>query len=691
MPRLTVLPGEPFPLGATWDGAGTNFSLFSSVADRVELCLFDNVGAEVRVEVTERDSECWHAYLPEIQPGHRYGYRVHGPYDPARGLRCNPAKLLLDPYAKAVEGEPAWDQALYPYTWGDGDLSRNDLDSAPFMPRSVVIDPNFDWEGDRPLRTPWNETVIYEVHVKGFTARHPDVDPALQGSFSAMAHPASIDHLTRLGVTAVEVLPVQQFVHDQFLAERGLRNYWGYNTIAFFAPHNGYASTGQRGQQVLEFKRMVKALHAAGMEVILDVVYNHTAEGNQMGPVLSLKGIDNPAYYLLTPDSRYYMDFTGTGNTLQAARPDTLRLIADSLRYWVLEMHVDGFRFDLASALARQVHTFDPFAPFLGTLYQDPVLSQVKLIAEPWDTDWAGHQVGRFPILWSEWNDRFRDHARDLWRSEDGVFPDMALRLAGSPDLYSDDSRSPWNSVNFVTAHDGFTLADLVSYNRKHNEANGAGNEGGSDNNRSWNCGEEGPSMSPDVLALRARQQRNLLATLFLAQGVPMLLGGDEFGRSQHGNNNAYCQDNELSWFDWAAAAQNQALSDYVARLIALRRAHSALRRRHWFQGKDIFASPDVRWFLPGGTVANENDFNAGTKTVGMYLAGAVAGDYDFILLIDAWWESITFQLPEELGERWELAIDTDASDPFADSGRPVQFPVTTAARSLVLLRRPPR
>ncbi|HUP49871.1 MAG TPA: glycogen debranching protein GlgX, partial [Thermoanaerobaculia bacterium] len=549
---VKLWPGSPYPLGASWDGIGTNFSIFSEVAERVELCLFDQSGEEKHIDLQEVTAFIWHGYLPNVGPGQRYGFRVHGPWDPDNGHRCNPSKLLLDPYGKSVEGEVHWNEAVFPYYFNDPENSRNDADSAPFMPRSVVVNPYFDWRNDRNLRTPMHRTIIYEVHVKGFTMRHPAIPERLRGTYGGLAHPAAIRHLKGLGVTAVELLPVHQFIHDSLLVQRGLRNYWGYNSIGYMAPHNEYSSGGQLGQQVQEFKHMVKALHDEGIEVILDVVYNHTAEGNHLGPMLSMKGIDNAAYYrLVQGNSRYYMDYTGTGNSLNMRHPHVLQIIMDSLRYWHLEMHVDGFRFDLASTLARELHDVDRLSAFFDIIQQDPHLSQVKLIAEPWDVGEGGYQVGNFPPLWSEWNGKYRDTVRDYWRGTDHSLDDFANRITGSSDLYATTGRRPNASINFITAHDGFSLRDLVSYNEKHNEANGEDNSDGADDNRSWNCGAEGPTDDPNVNALRGRQQRNFMTTLFTSQGVPMLLGGDEIGRTQHGNNNAYCQDNEISWFDW--------------------------------------------------------------------------------------------------------------------------------------------
>jgi isoamylase len=688
-------PGEPYPLGATYDGAGTNFSLFSEVAERVELCLFDADGAESRLELDEVDAFCWHTYLPSIGPGQRYGFRVHGPWDPGRGLRCNAAKLLLDPYAKAIEGGVDWAPACYPYNFGD-ETSRNDDDSAPYVPRSVVHNPFFDWANDRLPDVPLNESVIYELHVKGFTARHPEIPEAQRGTYAGLAHPAAIEYLKGLGITAVELLPVHQFVHDAHLVERGLRNYWGYNSIGFLAPHNEYAAAGQRGEQVAEFKAMVRALHGAGIEVILDVVYNHTAEGNHLGPVLSMKGIDNAAYYRLVPDNpQFYYDTTGTGNSLNVGHPHTLQLIMDSLRYWVTDMHVDGFRFDLAASLARQFHEVDRLSAFFDLIQQDPVVSQVKLIAEPWDIGEGGYQVGNFPPLWSEWNGRYRDTVRDFWRGEPATLGEFASRLTGSSDLYQADARHPGASVNFVTAHDGFTVADLVSYNDKHNEANGEDNKDGENHNRSWNCGVEGETDDQDVRALRHRQQRNFLATLLLSQGVTMLLGGDETGRTQHGNNNAYCQDNEISWLDWAH--QDKALLDFTRRMIALRREHPVLRRRRFFQGVPIRGSVDIGWCRPDGAEMSDEDWGSGIGSVGVFLNGeAITGrdrrgqrvtDDSLLLLFNGHHEPIDWTLPKQWGLSWELIADTAAPErEGSPASSDLSLPV--APRSVVVLIR---
>ncbi|HEX9970163.1 MAG TPA: glycogen debranching protein GlgX [Acidimicrobiales bacterium] len=696
---MEIWPGEPFPLGATYDGAGTNFSLFSEVAERVELCLFDDDGTETRIDLPEVTALCWHGYLPNVGPGRRYGFRVHGPYDPTNGVRCNPAKLLLDPYARAVEGEIQWDESLFGYRFGAPDGPVNDLDSAAAMPKGIVTSPYFDWTDDRRPRRPWHETIVYEVHVKGFTARHPGIPEELRGSYAGLAHPVAVDYLVNLGVTAVELLPVHQFVHDSHLTERGLRNYWGYNSIGFLAPHNDYSSSGHRGEQVQEFKQMVKVLHEAGIEVILDVVYNHTAEGNHLGPVLSFKGIDNAAYYRLDKDKRFYYDTTGTGNSLNVRHPHVLQLIMDSLRYWVTEMHVDGFRFDLAATLARQFHEVDRLSAFFDLIQQDPVVSQVKLIAEPWDVGEGGYQVGNFPPLWSEWNGKYRDCVRDYWRGEEQGLAEFGYRLTGSSDLYENDGRRPYASINFVTAHDGFTLRDLVSYNEKHNEANGEGNNDGDSHNRSWNCGAEGPSDDPGVLELRAKQQRNFLVTLFLSQGIPMLLGGDEMGRTQHGNNNAYCQDNEISWFDWEA--QDGALVAFTQRLIDIRKRHPNFRRRRWFQGRRLHGEgcADIAWFRPDGTEMSEDDWETGyAKSVGVFLNGDAiptsdtrgrrVADDSFLLVFNAHHEDVAFTLPPPIfGDGWLKVVDT--ADELAEGD---QFKtgdaVAVAGRSIAVLRR---
>jgi glycogen operon protein len=660
-------------LGASWDGTGTNFTLFSEVADRVELCLFDDQGRQVSHRLPEADGFVWHGYLPGIGPGQRYGYRVHGPYDPARGHRCNPAKLLLDPYGKAVDGEIRWHESLFSYRFADPSRLNSD-DSAPYMPKNVVVNPFFDWGDDRPPRIPYHETVIYEAHVKGLTVNHPEIPAEQRGTYAGLGHPAMIDYLSDLGVTAVELMPVHQFIPEHALVARGLTNYWGYNTIGFLAPHNAYSASGQRGEQVLEFKAMVRALHEAGIEVILDVVYNHTAEGDHLGPTLSFRGIDNAAYYRLRDDDkRYHLDYTGCGNSLNVRHPHSLQLIMDSLRYWVLDMHVDGFRFDLASALARELHDVERLSAFFDLVQQDPVVSQVKLIAEPWDVGEGGYQVGNFPPLWTEWNGKYRDTVRDFWRGQHGTLPQFASRLAGSSDLYEQSNRRPVASVNFVTCHDGFTMRDLVSYNGKHNEANGEGNRDGTDDNRSWNCGHEGPTDDPGVLALRARQQRNLLATLFLSQGVPMLSHGDELGRTQQGNNNVYCQDSPLGWMHWDDADHRQL--EFVRSLATLRREHPVFRRRRFFRGGPLGDDGlgDVAWLTPSGEHMTDDDWNAGyNKSLGVFINGDAitepdprgrrVSDDSFLLLFNAHSEAVGFTLPGvEFGERWEYALDTAA------------------------------
>ncbi len=676
LPVTAVWPGDSYPLGATYDGAGTNFGLFSEVAQRVELCLFDDDGTENRVDLHEVDGFVWHGYLPGVGPGQRYGYRVHGPYDPAAGHRCNPHKLLLDPYAKAIEGHVDWGQAVFSYPFGHPDR-RNNADSAPHVPRSVVINPYFEWNRERPPRTPYHETVIYEAHVRGLTKEHPVIPEEQRGTYLGLAHPAIITHLRELGVTAIELMPVHQFVSDSHLNDKGLHNYWGYNTIGFFAPHNDYAASGRRGEQVQEFKTMVRTMHEAGIEVILDVVYNHTAEGNHLGPTLSFRGIDNAAYYrLVDNDRRYYMDTTGTGNSLLMRHPHVLQMIMDSLRYWVLDMHVDGFRFDLAATLARQFYEVDRLSAFFDLVQQDPVVSQVKLIAEPWDVGDGGYQVGNFPPLWSEWNGKYRDTIRDFWRGQPATVPEFASRLTGSSDLYQQDSRRPVASVNFVTAHDGFTLADLVSYNHKHNEANGEDNRDGSDDNRSWNCGVEGPTDDKAVLALRSRQKRNFLTTLLLSQGVPMLVAGDEIGRTQQGNNNAYCQDNEISWVDWAIRdPDDQDLLEFTRLLIRLRAEHPVFRRRRFFRGRPARGTRqrlnDIAWFTLTGEEMTGDDWDAGfAKSLTVFLNGRAItepdrrggrmADESFLLLFNASEQDLDFTIPpRRYGQRWAMMLDT--------------------------------
>jgi len=698
---VRIWPGKPYPLGASWDGVGTNFSVFSEVAERIELCLFNSNGNESRVFLPEVSAFIFHGYLPNVGPGQRYGFRVHGPWEPENGHRCNPNKLLLDPYGKAVEGQVKWDEAVFPYRFNEPETSRNDADSARFMPKSVVINPYFDWESDRRPQTPWHQTIIYETHVKGFTMRHPGVPENLRGTYAGMAHPAAIRYLKQLGVTAVEVLPIHQFIHANHLLERNLRNYWGYDSICFLAPHNEYAASGQLGQQVTEFKQMVKALHAEGIEVILDVVYNHTAEGNHMGPVLSMKGLDNAAYYR-THQGQYYMDYTGTGNSLNMRHPHVLQLIMDSLRYWLLEMHVDGFRFDLAATLARELHDVDRLSAFFDIIQQDPIISQVKLIAEPWDVGEGGYQVGNFPSLWSEWNGKYRDVVRDFWRGTDQTLDDFATRLTGSSDLYAANGRRPYASINFITAHDGFTLNDLVSYNEKHNEANGEENKDGADDNRSWNCGVEGPTDRQEVLDLRARQQRNFLTTLFLSQGVPMMLGGDEFGRTQHGSNNAYCQDNEMSWFDWEQ--MDDGLRAFVSRVIQFRKDHPVFQRRRWFHGRQVRGTgvTDIGWFKPDGELMTDADWQAGyARTVGVFLNGKAIPtpdhrgepivDDSFYILFSAHNEPMTFKLPTcPWGDRWEKVIDTNKPIPDLREHEELRAgeDVWIQAHSVMVLRR---
>ena len=701
---MEIWPGTPYPLGATFDGAGSNFALFSEVAQRVELCFFDEQGTETRVDLPEVDAFVWHGYLPRIAPGQRYGYRVHGPYDPVAGLRCNPAKLLLDPYAKAVEGEIDWDESLFSYKF-DAPNERNDLDSGPHMMKSVVINPYFDWQNDRPPATPYHETVIYEAHVKGLTIQHPAIPEEIRGTYAGLGHPVMIDHLKKLGVTAVELMPVHQFVQDHHLVQRGLSNYWGYNTIGFFAPENAYASTGQDGQQVLEFKSMVRSLHDADIEVILDVVYNHTAEGNHMGPTLSFRGIDNAAYYRLVDGSpQHYYDTTGTGNTLLMRHPHVLQLIMDSLRYWVTDMHVDGFRFDLASTLARQFHEVDRLSAFFDLVQQDPVVSQVKLIAEPWDVGEGGYQVGNFPPLWTEWNGKYRDTVRDFWRGDAGTLGEFVMRMTGSSDLYQNDGRRPLASINFVTAHDGFTLSDLVSYNDKHNQANGEGGADGESHNRSWNCGVEGPTDDLEIVALREKQKRNFLATLFLSQGVPMLLHGDELGRSQGGNNNVYGQDNEIAWVDWSDERENWALIEFTESLSKLRREHPVFRRRRFFQGRSVLgtegALSDIVWFTPLAKEMTDAQWSAPlAKSVTAFLNGSAISEPDsrgqsvvddsFLILLNGDHEDLTFTIPPaQYGAAWTVEVDTAA--PFLGDRASVKAggKIDVEARSLLVLRR---
>ncbi len=707
---MKLWPGKPYPLGATWDGAGVNFSLFSENATKVELCLFDRNDdrRETCIPMTEQTHQVWHVYLPEVRAGQFYGYRVHGPYEPQQGHRFNPSKLLLDPYAKAITRTVRWSDALFGYRIGDPeqDLSRDDRDSAPDMPKCVVVDPAFSWGNDMPPAIPWHQTIIYELHVKGFTMRHPAVPPELRGTYAALTCPEVIDYLKALGITAVELMPVHQFIADKHLEDRGLTNYWGYNSIGFFAPDARYANSGATGEQVAEFKSMVRALHREGIEVILDVVYNHTGEGNHLGPTLCFRGVDNASYYRLVPeDRRYYMDYTGCGNTLDMTHPRVLQLITDSLRYWVREMHVDGFRFDLASTLARELHDVDRLGAFFDIIQQDPVISQVKLIAEPWDLGPGGYQVGNFPALWAEWNAAYRDTVRRFWKGDAGQVGSLGYRLTGSSDLYGHSGRLPYASINFITAHDGFTLHDLVSYNEKHNDANGEDNRDGHNDNLSWNCGAEGETDNPEVLALRERQKRNFLATLFLSQGVPMLLSGDEIGRTQKGNNNAYCQDNEISWVDWKLDKPRRELLEFTRCVIGLMNEHPVLRRRHFFQGRRIRGSEvkDLAWFRPDGKEMNDEDWNnSETRCFGLRLAGDAIEELDargnrivddtLLILLNAYHEAIRFTLPAHRRKvRWEVVMDTNDSQFGKTAHRAMRGGDTydLKARSLALLRLP--
>lgn len=693
-----------YPLGASYDGAGVNFALYSQVAQKVELCLFDEHDAETRIEMTEQNSYVWHNYIPGLQPGQRYGYRVYGPYDPMHGLRCNPNKLLLDPYAKAIEGNIDGDESLFSYWFKSPDdtSAMNDLDSAAHTMKSAVINPYFDWGNDQHPYISYHDSVIYEAHVRGMTNLNMDVPPDIRGTYAGLAYPSVIEYLKKLGVTAIELMPIHQFVNDSFLQEKGLSNYWGYNTIGFFAPHNAYSSSGERGEQVNEFKSMVKAYHRAGMEVILDVVYNHTAEGNHMGPTLSFKGIDNASYYrLVEGDQQHYFDTTGTGNSLLMRSPHALQLITDSLRYWVTEMHVDGFRFDLAATLARQFQEVDKLSAFFDIVEQDPIISRVKLIAEPWDLGSGGYQVGGFPSSWSEWNGRYRDTVRDFWRSQPSTLPEFASRLMGSSDLYQVNGRRPVASVNFITAHDGFTMNDLVSYNEKHNEANGEGNRDGESNNRSWNCGVEGPTNIPDANDLRQRQMRNMFATLLFSQGIPMICGGDEVARTQQGNNNAYCQDNEISWTNWHLDKGRKELLAFVSKLIHLRLDHPVLHRRRFFTGRepgdDSNTIPQVEWFDHTGSIMDMDDWqNTHAFSMMIYLNGSDIPevdwygnrmvDNDFILIFNAHYEPIMFTLPDErYGRKWQLVVDTHNPNEPALSYE-AGFMITAQSRSFLML-----
>ena len=703
--KFRVWPGIPYPLGASWDGMGVNFALFSEHAEKVELCLFNEEGEKelARLVLPEYTDEVWHGYLPHVRPGQLYGYRVYGPYDPSRGHRFNPNKLLIDPYAKTLFGEVRWHDANFAYKIGgkDGDLGFDKRDNARYMPKCRVVDTAFTWGEDRPPRADWNDSIIYEAHVRGFTIRHPEIDEDLRGAFAGLSAPASVEYLRGLGITAVELLPIQAFLHDRHLVERGLRNYWGYNTLAFFAPHPTYLATGHIG----EFKTLVQVLHSAGIEVILDVVYNHTAEGSELGPTLSFRGIDNASYYHLVPgNERYYMDFTGCGNAFDLRHPRVLQLVMDSLRYWVEEMHVDGFRFDLAATLAREQDGFDHHCGFLDAMRQDPVLSRVKLIAEPWDVGLGGYQLGGFPAGWAEWNDRYRDTVRRFWKSDDGQVADLATRITGSSDIFNSHGRRPWSSVNFVTAHDGFTLADAVSYDGKHNDANQEGNRDGTDNNNSWNCGAEGPTNQPEIVRMRLKQRRNIMATLLLSQGLPMLVAGDEFGRSQSGNNNAYCQDNEISWVDWQGISENdKAFCDFVRRVIKLRRDHIVFRRARFFFSRSIKGTEikDISWLRPDGREFSPEEWgNDGIHYLSFVVRGE-AGEYhltakgepqpddSFFIILNAHYESIDWTLPSiGAGSRWRLVVDTESDDGVAGALIEDGDVYSTAARSVVVFIR---
>ncbi|MEM8612175.1 MAG: glycogen debranching protein GlgX [Cyanobacteria bacterium P01_H01_bin.105] len=707
-----VWPGRSHPLGATWDGQGTNFAIFSENATAMELCLFDLQGNERRVALPEVTNHVWHGYVPGISPGQHYGYRAYGPYKPKEGKRFNPGKLLLDPYALAISGNMRFSPTIFGYPMdrfadSDRDLEKSSHDDADFVPKGIVVDKSFDWGNDRHPETPWHETIIYEVHVKGFTRKHPEIPPEIQGTYSGLGHPAAIEHLQSLGVTAVELLPVHHYnAYPSHLVGVGLHNYWGYDSINYFAPFADYSAAGDAGAQLSEFKAMVKALHQAGIEVILDVVYNHTGEGNHFGPTLSLRGIDNEAYYrLVERNPRYYMDFTGCGNSLNVRHPQVLKLIMDSLRYWVQEMHVDGFRFDLASALARELYEVDSLAAFFNIIHQDPILSTTKLIAEPWDLGEGGYQVGNFPLLWSEWNGKYRDTMRDFWRDQHCRLGEFAFRFTGSSDLYQANGKLPHASVNFITAHDGFTLRDLVSYNEKHNEANGEGNRDGESYNRSWNCGVEGETSNEEILKVRSQQQRNFLTTLFLSQGVPMILGGDEMGRTQHGNNNTYCQDNDLSWFDWSLRHRNKELLTFTQRLIEFRKQHPILCRRQWFLGREIHGSGviDIGWFNPDGTIISDEEWHDGSsKTISIFLNGEEISatdeqgqrviDDSFLVFFNGYPELQVFSIPPSVNRKeWRVMLDTKFLSGFVEEG-PVYAQgqkVPVAARSLVLLTCP--
>jgi isoamylase len=700
-------PGSPYPLGATWNGEGVNFALYADNAIGVELCLFDSADDKKekrRIKVTERTHTVWHIFVPDVAPGQLYGYRVYGEFDPLNGYRYNHHKLLIDPYAKAIAGTINWHDALFSYEIGhaDEDLSFSTLDSAPFIPKCVVIGDEFDWEGIVPPKIPYHRSIIYEAHVKGFTKLHPEIPEDLRGTYAGIAHPATIQYLKNLGITAIELMPIHHFVSDRHLQQKGLYNYWGYNSIGFFAPDARYSSSGVNGEQVSEFKNMVKELHRAGIEVILDVVYNHTAEGNHMGPTLSFKGIDNTSYYRLVEENkRFYNDYTGTGNTLNANLPNVLRLMMDSLRYWITEMHIDGFRFDLAATLARELHEVDRLSAFFDIIHQDPIISQVKLIAEPWDIGEGGYQVGKFPQGWAEWNGKYRDCIRDYWRGADSMLGEFALRITGSPDLYQGDYRRPTASINFITAHDGFTLHDLVSYNEKHNQDNGEENRDGESHNRSWNCGHEGDTDNAEINALRNKQKRNLLTTLFLSQGVPMLLAGDECSRTQGGNNNAYCQDNEISWLHWDKMDQN--LLEFTRKIISLRRDHPTFCRRRWFQGRPIkgIGVEDIAWFLPDGSeMTDEHWSHDFAKSLGIYMNGLGIHSVDpkgqritddsFFIIFNAHHEPLEFTLPAaKYGKRWTKIIDTNEDTNDESKSFEAENKIIAAGRSIVILHHP--
>ncbi len=707
MTPVKIWLGYPYPLGATWMGNGVNFAIFSEAATSIDLCLFDSLDASrenIRIPMTEHTDQVWHIFLPDVRPGQLYGYRVTGPYDPTRGLRFNNSKLLIDPYAKAIAGDINWSDEMFAYVVGGEheDMTRDFRDDAWGMPKAVVIDNAFDWGDDKHPRTPLHHSVIYETHVKGFTKLCPDVPEKFRGTYAGIGSAAAIEYFKKLGVTAVELLPVHQFVNDRTLVDRGLSNYWGYNSIGFFAPEAKYSSRGVMGGQVDEFKSMVRNLHTAGLEVILDVVYNHTGEGNRLGPTLSFRGIDNLAYYRATEDPRFYMDYTGTGNTLNLLNTRTLQMVMDSLRYWINDMHVDGFRFDLASTLARDENGVNKLHSFFEIIHQDPVISQTKLIAEPWDVGEGGYQVGNFPILWAEWNGKYRDAVRSFWKGDEGRLGELAYRLTGSPDLYQTTGRRPYASINFITAHDGFTLNDLVSYNDKHNEANGENNYDGDNNNHSWNGGVEGPTDDPEIQKLRARQRRNLMATLLLSQGVPMICAGDESARTQQGNNNAYCQDNEISWLNWEHDDEQKALFEFTRKLIELRRDHPVFRRPKFFQGRRIRGSEikDVMWFNPGGNEMSDEEWSSPfVRCLGVLLSGDTIDvlnfqgdpirDATFLLLVNAHYEEVSFVLPGQKDLEWHLVLDTASEEGFASE--PKKFAsgddLELAGRALTLLK----